>query len=172
MEQDQPRSGFWTTLPGILTGMAALISAGTGGYLALNRGSDKAVAASAHQAQAPAEAKPLALVGPPPADAAPPAEAAPPRQAATGKPRPAFNCALAATSVETMICSDVGLAQRDRQVATEYFALRGRLPPGVRSQLQESQRHFLDLRNECTSSECLAQVYDNRLHQLSEFASN
>jgi len=166
MEQDQPRSGFWTTLPGILTGMAALISAGTGGYLALNRGSDKATAASVHQAQGPAESKPLALVGPTPA------EAALPRQAATGKPRPAFNCALASTSVETMICSDVGLAERDRQVATEYFALRGSLPPGVRSQLQDSQRHFLDRRNDCTSSECLVQVYDNRLHQLAEFASN
>jgi hypothetical protein len=34
---DERRPGFWSTLPGILTGAAALITAATGGYIAYTR---------------------------------------------------------------------------------------------------------------------------------------
>ena len=180
---EQQRSGFWSTLPGILTGAAALITAATGGYLAFDRTTGSPVIVKPSQLEAPAEPKPLGLVGATPAEAATPelrAPAvnpanpvpAPPGQIASGQPRPSFNCALAATGVETMICSDVELAERDRQVAAQYFQLRGSLPPNVRSQLLQSQRYFLERRSGCASSECLAAVYDNRLHQLAEFASN
>ena len=181
---EQQRSGFWSTLPGILTGSAALITAATGGYLAFDRTQGNSGPARPSQMEPPAEAKPLGLVGATPAEAstseasasavAPPnpVPAPPPRQNTTGVPRPSFNCALAATAVETMLCSDAGLAERDRQVAAQYFALRGSLPPSVRSQLLQSQRYFLDRRSECTTSQCLADVYDNRLRQLADFASN
>ena len=191
MEQQQ-RSGFWATLPGILTGTAALITAATGGYLALGRLPDKAAAAGAPHAPAPADAKP-AVVGAPEAGAAAQptavvaeaiaaeadpspmiaaAEPAAPRPLSTGEPRPSFNCALASTPVETMVCSDAALADRDRQVAAQYFALRGSLPAHVRSRLLQSQRLFLKQRSDCASSQCLAEIYDVRLRQLAEFASN
>jgi len=176
--EEQQRSGFWSTLPGILTGSAALITAATGGYLAMDR-------ARPSPTESPANAKPLGLVGPTPAEAAAPeihppaaeqARADPPPAApppvATGIPRPSFNCVLAATAVETMVCGDVGLADRDRQVAAQYFALRGQLPPDVKSQLLDSQRYFLKRRSACTSNACLAEVYDERLRQLATFASN
>jgi len=38
---DERRSGFWSTLPGILTGMAALITAVTGAYFAFNQAPSK-----------------------------------------------------------------------------------------------------------------------------------
>ncbi|MFL6741995.1 MAG: lysozyme inhibitor LprI family protein, partial [Sphingomicrobium sp.] len=91
---------------------------------------------------------------------------------ATGEPRPSFDCARAATVVENMLCSDAGLADRDRRMADQYKALRGALPDGVRSQLLQSQRLFLRQRSDCRSSQCLADLYDVRLRQLAEFASN
>lgn len=177
---EQQRSGFWSTLPGILTGSAALITAATGGYLAFDRTQGNPGTGKSPQMEVPAEPKPLALVGATPAEAstraptAGPANPAPapPRQIAAGDPRPSFNCALAATAVENMLCSDVGLAERDRQVAAQYFTLRGTLPPSLRSQLLQSQRYFLAQRSECTTSQCLSDVYDHRLRQLADFASN
>src|SRR5258705_2595726 len=180
---EQQRSGFWSTLPGILTGSAALITAATGGYLAFDRTQANPGTGKSPQMEVPAEPKPLALVGATPAEAstsearapaAGPANPAPapPHQNATGAPKPSFNCALASTAVETMLCSDAGLAERDRQVAPQYFVLRGTLPPNVRSQPLQSQRYFLAQRSECTTSQCPSDVYDNRLHQLADFASN
>ena len=180
---EQQRSGFWSTLPGILTGAAALITAATGGYLAFDRTAGNPAAAKSPQMEPLAEPKPLALVGATPAEASTseaPAPAVGPTnpssvpspQVTAGAPKPSFNCALAATAVETMLCSDAGLAERDRRVAAQYFVLRGSLPPNVRSQLLQSQRYFLAQRSGCTTSQCLSDVYDNRLRQLADFASN
>ena len=192
MDQQQ-RSGFWSTLPGILTGSAALITAATGGYLALDRVSGPSAAASTHQAEAPADPKPAAA-GPSQPGAAPAptpaiaADSTPAGPSAAEIPaavvdsggaasppadaRPSFDCARAATVVENMLCSDAGLADRDRRMADQYKALRGALPAGVRSQLLQSQRLFLRQRSDCRSSQCLADLYDVRLRQLAEFASN
>lgn len=71
-----------------------------------------------------------------------------------------------------MVCSDAELADRDRRVAEQYFALRGTLPPYVRGQLLQSQREFLRLRSDCSDSACLTTLYDVRLRQLARFAAN
>jgi uncharacterized protein YecT (DUF1311 family) len=186
---EQQRSGFWATLPGLLTGAAALITAATGGYIAFDR-TQKATAATAPDTPSAVEPKaataiaPVADAGmakpPAPSDTAPAGTAgfeahAPAVGAAPPSPRqarPAFDCARASTAVETMVCSDAELADRDRQVAQQYFALRGSLPPHVRSQLLQSQRQFLQLRSDCPNSECLATLYDVRLRQLAQFAAN
>src|SRR5215217_1375202 len=69
---ERQRSGFWSTLPGILTGAAALITAATGGYLAFDRTPHKAAAATAAQSNAASEPKPAAAS---PSQTASPAEA-------------------------------------------------------------------------------------------------
>jgi hypothetical protein len=194
MDQEQ-RSGFWSSLPGVLTGSAALITAATGGYLAFDRTSDQASAANHPQAEASAEPKPAAAsssqpaapLAPTPAvatDAAPAAPSSSDVPAAvvdsggaapsvvTGEAHPSFDCARASTAVENMLCGDAQLADRDRRASQQYFALRGSLPPSVRSQLLQSQRLFLRQRSDCRSSQCLADLYDVRLRQLAEFASN
>jgi hypothetical protein len=190
MEQEQ-RSGFWSSLPGLLTGSAALITAVTGGYLAYDRSPAGPGSASAHPAEVGAEAKPLAVSqpqSPAPATPAAAAESALIAPSAAEMPatvvdsggtasppadaRPSFDCGRAATVVETMLCSNAGLADRDQRMAAQYRALRGTLPPDVRSQLLQSQRLFLRQRSDCRSSQCLADLYDVRLRQLAEFASN
>ena len=101
------------------------------------------------------------------------AEAATPAPAIKfGEARPAFDCALAATAVEVMLCSDPELAERDRREAAQYFALRNYLPPKVRRQLLESQRLFLRQRAGCSTSQCLSDLYDERLRRLKLLASN
>jgi cytoskeletal protein RodZ len=52
LEVPDKRQNFWTTIPGILTGAAALLTAGTGLFLAINHTQDAASPAS-HSAQAP-----------------------------------------------------------------------------------------------------------------------
>jgi len=70
----EPKAYFWTTLPGILAGLAAVLSAAGGLFLAVRGGT----------------AAPVTLVTPPPATTAvaPPVSAAPlPATAAEGYPR-------------------------------------------------------------------------------------
>ena len=194
MEQPQ-RSSFWSSLPGVLTGTAALITAATGGYLAFDRTADKAGATGASPAQGTVEPQPASAtpepagtpIAPKPAAAGggeaadpsssdgggqPAVDPAPDPGVATRQARPSFDCARASTAVERLVCSDADLADRDRQVAAQYFALRGSLPANVRSQLLQSQRQFLRLRSDCPTSACLANLYDVRLRQLAEFAAN
>jgi len=188
MEQEQ-RSGFWSSLPGILTGSAALITAATGGYLAYDKASPAMPAPSPSAAEAakptpapelaavptkrqPAEAPAVATVQPAGAELPVATVDPPPPVVASVDARPSFDCARAATLVETMICGDTQLADRDRRAAQQYFALRGSLPSGVRTQLLQSQRLFLRQRSDCRSSQCLSDLYDVRLRQLAEFASN
>jgi uncharacterized protein YecT (DUF1311 family) len=103
-----------------------------------------------------------------PVAAAPPApEVTPPVRAAD--PHPAFDCALASTAIENLICGDSELAERDRRVAQRYFALRGSLSPKPRTLLLQSQRLFLKQRSQCGTSACLSALYDTRLRRLDEF---
>jgi len=64
MEEEEQRSSFWSTVPGILTGVAAVISAATGGYLAFTRMPNAAASDSPHIAAA-AELKPAAIAAAP-----------------------------------------------------------------------------------------------------------
>lgn len=181
--EEERRSNFWSTVPGILTGLAALISAATGGYLAISHMGD--APSKSASAPVPAELKPAAAKAATPSQSstaqAPPAIAhpdvmvaappAPHQSVASGQPKPAFDCARASTQVENMICTDTGLAARDRRAAALYFALRNTLTPELRAQLLQSQKRFLDERSNCSTSECLSVLYDVRLRQLAEFDS-
>jgi hypothetical protein len=72
-EVQERRSGFWSTLPGILTGSAALITAATGGYLAFHSGGQSPSAAAANLAAPAALAETPASAEPANAAAATPA---------------------------------------------------------------------------------------------------
>ena len=217
MDEEEQRSSFWSTVPGILTGVAAVISAATGGYLAFSRmpnlptsnaanttaGAELRPAAaiasapsqpsasqepavitatpsqsSVSQAPAAAVVTPVqASTSQPPAaivdgDATATPPAAPRRPVSTGQPKPSFDCARASTRVEDMLCTDADLAARDRRAAALYFELRNSLPADLRTQLLQSQKRFLDERSDCSTSECLSDLYDVRLRQLAEFDSS
>lgn len=87
-DPEQKKTGFWTTLPGILTGIAALVTAITGLTMGLLQhgilGSDRAAAAPPKQGEpsARAPAATAAAAPAPTSDAASAPTASPARQAA------------------------------------------------------------------------------------------
>jgi len=126
--------------------------------------------ASASRSLAPTRLTPVAAPASPVEQAgAPEPQPAPVRVA---DPHPAFDCALASTEVETLICADSELAERDLRVSQRYFALRAVLPAKTRNILLQSQRLFLKQRSRCATSECLSALYDARLRRLGELEAS
>lgn len=80
--------------------------------------------------------------------------------------QPSFDCSRAGASVNQMICNDPALAGLDVAVARGYRrAVTGRNPDTER-RLDRSQAAFLNARNECQTSRCVARLYRQRLAQL------
>lgn len=83
------------------------------------------------------------------------------------KPTPSFDCALAATAIEKVICADPELAQLDQQVANAYrYRLSNDDDPNM---VRMSQRAWIKQRNrECRSGDktCLENTYWRRLQKL------
>jgi len=147
-------------------------SDGRGFMIFISRMPLSAQIADASRKLAPTRLTPVTAAAIPtvPMPAAPAPAPAPAIKAAEAKP--AFDCALAATAVETMLCGDAELAERDQRVAKQYYALRGALPQKTRAQLLRSQRLFLKQRADCSTSQCLSELYDERLRRLEELAAN
>jgi membrane-bound lytic murein transglycosylase B len=91
--------------------------------------------------------------------AAAPAAARP--QAAAG---PSFDCAEASLDAEREICSDEHLAALDREMVAAYRSLQAATTgPEVR----KAQRRWLEeVRNACSTRECLGRVYAERIVDL------
>jgi hypothetical protein len=81
-------------------------------------------------------------------------------------PKAGFNCALASTPVEQMICGSDALAEADRTMAQRYFAVRGKLRGVARQKLLASQRLFLGRRDHCGDEACLVGLYMARAAEL------
>lgn len=92
--------------------------------------------------------------------------------AATATAQPSFDCAKASTVVERAICADAGLVQADRELATAYGALWGRLTGPARDHLTQDQLRWLANRAKaCTGgaedvARCVRQRYVSRIATL------
>lgn len=74
-------------------------------------------------------------------------------------PVPSFNCDLAKTKTEKVICSDVKLAKLDYLMGESYAKAKNYTVGAVKKELVESQRSFLSERDQCgTEFECLRAV--------------
>ena len=91
-----------------------------------------------------------------------------PTQAAS----PSFDCAKAATPVEKLLCSDDGLARRDRLLAVTYRKALGELTDGAAADLRAAQRAWARGRaaacpdvatDPARAVACLADLYDARI---------
>jgi len=88
---------------------------------------------------------------------------------------PSFDCAKAVSVVENLICKDPTLANADSDLASAYK--KALLSDASSSQaavdsLRSSERVFVAQRNQCTTAECVAQAYRERLTQLTQSDSN
>jgi hypothetical protein len=86
--------------------------------------------------------------------------------AARPLPKAGFDCAMAATPTEHMICDSDALAEADRTMSQRYFAVRARLKGTARQNLLVSQRKFLDRRDRCDDEACLVGLYMARAAEL------
>lgn len=87
------------------------------------------------------------------------------KPAATAAAHPSFDCAKARSASEKMICSDVQLAQLDRELAQ----LHTRARISARNTWAFNQRHEEEWRRReatCRDRECLLRWYGQRRHQL------
>lgn len=82
---------------------------------------------------------------------------------------PGFDCRKAATAVEKLICANKGLSQLDRET-TQLFTTARDNAGDARIGVVESQRRWIDARNDCATStdkdRCLAETYVGRIAAL------
>jgi uncharacterized protein YecT (DUF1311 family) len=81
-------------------------------------------------------------------------------------PKAGFDCALAATPVEQMICGSDALAEADRTMSERYFAAHKGLRGAARQRMLDSQRKFLGRRDACGGEACLVGLYMARAAEL------
>lgn len=90
------------------------------------------------------------------------APAAPEPQRSTTSP--SFDCTVAASPVEHMICTSDRLADLDNRMASQYMQMTRNF--GVVPKLIASQRDWISQRNACTDAKCVEEAYYDRLGVL------
>ena len=125
-----------------------------------------AVVDPAPQPPTPPAAPPKAGPAPAPRKAepapVPPKKAEAPRTAAS----PSFSCRYARTATEKMVCRSPGLAAKDRQMASIYYAAMANADEGTRRHLRRSRDAFLVRRERCGSDECVTAAYNARIQEI------
>ena len=84
----------------------------------------------------------------------------------TPLPEAGFDCAIAATPAEKMICGSDALAEADRTMSERYFAARKGLHGAARQRQLAGQRKFLSRREFCGDEACLVGLYMARAAEL------
>ena len=86
---------------------------------------------------------------------------------------PSFDCAKASNAIERTICKTPELAKVDREMASLYAALLGRLNGAAKENLEKNQLSWIVSRNRsCGASEpdaasyCLKKRYEERIADL------
>lgn len=108
-----------------------------------------------------------------------PAEKAPPAATTLPEPRPepvepprrtraspSFNCNLARTRSERMVCSSPRLAAKDRQMSSMFYSALADANGRTRGRLRSSRDRFLAFRERCGNEACVAQAYDDRMDEI------
>jgi uncharacterized protein YecT (DUF1311 family) len=81
---------------------------------------------------------------------------------------PSFSCSRAQNWAQAFVCTDQKIAGLDRQVAAVLNAAKSVSTDGF--SLDGEQRKWLEVRDACTSAECLQLLYSARLSELVSLA--
>lgn len=92
----------------------------------------------------------------------PPAATQPPQPSA----RPSFDCSMARTRGEQVVCSDSGLAELDRAMADQYRRAVASASPQQRALLASTRDRFLGYRDRCQTRACIADAYSGRMREI------
>ncbi|HWT15724.1 MAG TPA: lysozyme inhibitor LprI family protein [Patescibacteria group bacterium] len=77
-----------------------------------------------------------------------------------------FDCAKAATKVESMVCTDTTLSALDDTMSDLYGQAAALTPDDAEP--KQSQRAWLRQRNACTDADCIAAAYRKRIAELED----
>jgi uncharacterized protein len=81
-----------------------------------------------------------------------------------------FNCRLARTSDEVLICQNSGLSALDERMARMYNRLRNQLSGGARRGLIQDQSAWLQSRYGCgRDAACIEDSYRQRIRELGNY---
>jgi uncharacterized protein YecT (DUF1311 family) len=103
----------------------------------------------------------------PPAEPAPPEPAPPPQRA-----QPSFDCRLAQSRSEKMVCSSEALAALDRRMSSLYYSALREARPRVRTRLTRTRDQFLAYRERCVSEACVADAYRGRMEEIRDIVED
>lgn len=78
------------------------------------------------------------------------------------KIEPSFDCSLAKTSIEKLICSNAELANLDYKLAQSYKQNMKLTPEDKKAEEIATQRAWLKTRTDCTNVDCLINMYAER----------
>lgn len=90
------------------------------------------------------------------------------QQPAAPGANPSFDCGAARTRSEIAICNDPGLADLDRQMASQFNSGLRQADRGQRRLLEQTRDRFLSYRNRCGSNACIAQTYRSRMREIDD----
>ncbi|WP_205504691.1 lysozyme inhibitor LprI family protein [Sphingomonas arenae] len=107
-----------------------------------------------------------------PEQAAPAPRQPEPAPAPTVSARPSFNCADARTRGEVAVCRSDRLAALDRRMSAEFFGAVRQASPEQRALLQRTRGTFLAYRDRCTSDNCIAGAYNDRIREIRDIIND
>ena len=99
-----------------------------------------------------------------------PAEATPMRDRTGMIARPSFDCGRVTSRVLRLVCSDPALAARDRRMSSAFYAALAAGDDETRATLRASRDRFLSSRGRCSTANCIAQAYDQRMAEIRDIA--
>lgn len=80
--------------------------------------------------------------------------------------KPSFDCGLARSPVELLICKDEKLASQDAELSAAYRVASAEAAD--KQAVRQAQTDWMrSKRNRCTTTECISAAYSERLAELS-----
>src|SRR5271170_2002865 len=80
-----------------------------------------------------------------------------------------LDCTKASTAAEATVCKAYALGQDEARLATLFGVLTSLVAMGQRSDLIDTQRRWISVRQACGSSVgCLSRAYETRINELSQ----
>lgn len=83
---------------------------------------------------------------------------------------PSFNCRVAQSRSERMVCSSDRLAALDRQMSSQFYSALSRGSEPQRADLRRTRDDFLRYRERCGDEPCVEQAYRNRMDEIRDIA--
>jgi hypothetical protein len=84
---------------------------------------------------------------------------------------PSFNCDNARTRGEIAVCTDPGLANLDRQMASQFNYAKSGADAQQRAMLDQTRDRFLRFRDNCRTNSCIADAYRGRIREIRDIMS-